>query len=109
MGVVAKAHLIYGYRVQGERMRKIWHNISEDEYDKLVDDELDCQAIYGYDGMEYIGYEIQSVNEDSEPVVLTDRDKISQELKTAIKEFAARAFGEPNIPDPEYFLVCLCH
>lgn len=109
MSVVAKAHLIYGYSVDSGRMEKLWENLPEDEYNRLIEDEHDIEAIYGYNGLEYIGYEIQHADEDEDAIVLTDRDIVSQELKDNIKEFAARAFGEPDIADPQYLLVCLCH
>lgn len=111
MGVITKAHLIYGYRLDGERMRKMWHNLSEDEYERLRDDDIDeCEIVYGYDAPEFLGIELAFANEDSEPRVLSEAfHVVSQEQKENVKRYAAKAFGEPDISDPEYFLACLCH
>ena len=111
MGVVVKAHLIYGYKINGERMIKMWHNFSEKEYEKLVMNKVDkCKIIYGYDNPEYLGIELAYVAEDDEPKVLSQKfHTVSSELKNEIKNYAAKAFGEPDIAEPEYFLACLSH
>lgn len=111
MGVVAKAHLIYGYRIDGERMKKMWHNLSEEECEKLAMDKIDnCEIIYGYDDPEYLGIELAYVAEDDEPKVLSQKfHTVSSELKDAIKNYATMAFEEPDIAEPEYFLACLSH
>lgn len=111
MGVIAKAHLIYGYKIDGERMRKMWHNLSEGEYERLAMNKIDnCEIIYGYDDPEYLGVELAYVAEDDEPKILSQKlHAISLELKDIIKNYAAKAFGEPDIAEPEYFLACLSH
>lgn len=111
MGVIAKAHLIYGYKLNGERVRKMWQNLSEEEYERLAEDDIDeCEIIYGYDEPEFLGIELAYVAEDSQPRVLSEAfHVVSQEQKDNVKRYAAKAFGDPDIPDPEYFLACLSH
>lgn len=100
MSVEAKAHLIYGYKINSN-MKPV-----SDEFLEQYEDFL----IFGYDGLEFLGVEITSCYENELDILSleTIQDMIGLENEK-ITDAMEKMFGELPINSPKLYLTCLYH